>query len=429
LKLQYLRSACVLIEHEETRILCDPWLVDGEYYGSWYHYPPLAINPEDFNNVDYIYISHIHPDHFSPKTLTRMNKSIPILILDYKEKFLRENIKRLGFEVRELFHNQKTPIGNLNITIFASDNCDPELCTKFFGCASMNIDSLSLIDDGKHVVVNNNDCPYPMAGVVSKKIKEQNSVIDLLLVGYGGAGPYPQCFTLTKKQMKKAVDWKKNHFLEQADKYIKLFNPKKFMPFAGRYELAGKFHTLNEDRGLPTLDESREYFDDPRCMIMNPTGWYDIDKNVVMQDYVAENEIDKDNYIHNILVTEKMDYEFDKLPTRKDFLDLIPDSFNRFEETRKKVGYTTKNLIILKILDAYLLIRADGSNRICFVDDIDGLDNFILLEMNPRLLLRILKGPRYAHWNNAEIGSHIHYTRKPDTFDRTLFYCMNFFHS
>ena len=34
MKLQYLNSATVLIKTETTKVLCDPWLKDGAYYGS-----------------------------------------------------------------------------------------------------------------------------------------------------------------------------------------------------------------------------------------------------------------------------------------------------------------------------------------------------------------------------------------------------------
>lgn len=33
------RSATVGIYLNGKKILCDPWLVDGEYLGSWSHYP------------------------------------------------------------------------------------------------------------------------------------------------------------------------------------------------------------------------------------------------------------------------------------------------------------------------------------------------------------------------------------------------------
>ena len=35
MKLTHLVSATVLIEHKDTKILCDPWLEGKEYYGSW----------------------------------------------------------------------------------------------------------------------------------------------------------------------------------------------------------------------------------------------------------------------------------------------------------------------------------------------------------------------------------------------------------
>jgi len=35
----------------------------------------------------------------------------------------------------------------------------------------------------------------------------------------------------------------------------------------------------------------------------------------------------------------------------------------------------------------------------------------------------------YAHWNNAEIGSHIEFERQPEIYERKLYYSMNFFHA
>ena len=80
MKIRYLKSACVSVETNNVKILMDPWLVDGEYYGSWYHYPKLEYDKEFFDNFDYIYVSHIHPDHFSKKTfeIDKCSLCIPI---------------------------------------------------------------------------------------------------------------------------------------------------------------------------------------------------------------------------------------------------------------------------------------------------------------------------------------------------------------
>ena len=54
---------------------------------------------------------------------------------------------------------------------------------------------------------------------------------------------------------------------------------------------------------------------------------------------------------------------------------------------------------------------------------------YVRYKVHFKLLKRLLEGPRYAHWNNAEIGSHINFSRKPEIYERKLYYSMNFFHS
>ena len=43
MKLKLYRSSTVGIIFNNLKILTDPWLVDGEYYGAWSHYPPFNI--------------------------------------------------------------------------------------------------------------------------------------------------------------------------------------------------------------------------------------------------------------------------------------------------------------------------------------------------------------------------------------------------
>ena len=137
MKLTFLQSSSYILEHNGVKILNDPWLVDGEYYGSWSHYPQFKFNPVNYSDIDYIFISHIHPDHVSFKTLEQLDKSIPVLIHQFPTKFLKKNIENLGFKTIEIEHNKRTKLKNdLYINILAADNCDPELCGKFLGCGT-----------------------------------------------------------------------------------------------------------------------------------------------------------------------------------------------------------------------------------------------------------------------------------------------------
>ena len=73
MKIKLYRSSTVGINLNGFRILMDPWLTDGEYYGSWCHYPyyDLDKNINEINSYNAIYISHIHPDHSSENTLKK----------------------------------------------------------------------------------------------------------------------------------------------------------------------------------------------------------------------------------------------------------------------------------------------------------------------------------------------------------------------
>ena len=78
MKVTFYQSSAVMIEMNGIKILNDPWLVDGELYGAWNHYPRIKLQAGDFTDVDYIYLSHIHQDHFSKKTLSELDKKIPV---------------------------------------------------------------------------------------------------------------------------------------------------------------------------------------------------------------------------------------------------------------------------------------------------------------------------------------------------------------
>ena len=73
MKIKLYRSATVGIKLDNFKVLMDPWLVDGEYFGSWSHFPRFDLDKylDEINSYDAIYISHIHPDHCSDKTLKK----------------------------------------------------------------------------------------------------------------------------------------------------------------------------------------------------------------------------------------------------------------------------------------------------------------------------------------------------------------------
>jgi len=434
-----------LVEDNGVKILCDPWFIDGAYFGSWTIYPPWNFKLEDFNDVDYIYISHIHPDHFNIPTLERMNKNIPILILNYIEKFLKDEIEQLGFKVTELEHNNRIRLkNNLHLNIFAADNCNPELCGKFVGCGLMEkkfgatwIDSLCVFDNNREVLVNVNDCPFDLAKYPAATIKKIYREIDMLLIGYSGAGPYPQCFELPENVKKIEADKKRNQFLKFGESYVSMFQPKYFMPFAGRYTLAGRNSKLNDFRGVPELEEAFDYYNTStnidhsksKCIILNSRSSFDITSGKSSEPYRQTDFKAKKEYVRNVLSKRKYDYEKESTANFEELSGLVSKSFKRLDAMREKIGYSSEFMAFVKLTDdRYVRISFNG-NGYKFVSktDIKNYDKYVIFSVDERLLKLLLKGPKYAHWNVAEIGSHIHYHRKPNIFERGLYYCMNYF--
>ena len=109
------------------------------------------------------------------------------------------------------------------------------------------------------------------------------------------------------------------------------------------------------------------------------------------------------------------------------FTELISGAFARYESTRKKIGFDTNTIIYIKALSDWIVIYPHGET--CRITkEIDESKPYIAIELDSRLLVRLLKGPQFAHWNNAEIGSHIMFDRKPNVFERGLHLMLCWFH-
>jgi UDP-MurNAc hydroxylase len=450
MKIKLIRSATVTIKIGNYKILKDPWLTDGEYYGSWSHYPKYNIkkNIDDINLHNSIYVSHIHPDHCSEKTFKLIKKTIPVFIHKFHSPFLKKKIEGWGFNVFELENGKEFELSkNIFISIYAADNCNPELCYKFTGCAdlsvkksgSQNIDSIAVIRSKKKVIVNLNDSPYELAARVCKIIKSKYKNIDVAMLGYGGAGPYPQCFNNLKYSEKKKESYKKKiSFLENAFNFLKILKPKYYLPFAGTYLLSGKLSNLNKLRGVATYDEAYDFLDKKillnnlkiLSMKINPGTEFDLTTNKASQTYKKLSEKKIKLYINNQLKYKKLEYEDDPSPSLLNIFELCEKAFERFKRNQSKYDIKLETDIFIKFKNKFIKIpHNDDKIKLCEKKDMYKKKKFVLYVLSEKLLLRILKGPRFAHWNNAEIGSHIKFLRKPNVYERNLYQAMCYFHA
>ena len=444
MKITHLASACNIIQHGNIKILSDPWLVEKAFYGSWTHYPPLDIDFSMLEDIDYIYISHIHPDHMCRETLDKINPDIPVLIHNYDAKFVKDNLEHWGRKVIELEHGEKFHCGEgLNIYIYAADNCDPSLCFKFLGCGKMeskfgstSIDTMAVFENEKNSILNVNDCPYELSRTVLNRILKKHFDITMLLVGYTGAGSYPQCWKNYSDEDKINIygKRKKDKFLKMGVDYINHVTPKYYMPFAGTYVFQGPLVKLEKFKCAPELEEALEYYkskvDLSTGILLNINEYFDLEKCRQSRKYIPIDKEQKEKYMNNVLVHRKYDFDFDDEVILQNLLKLVPRAYERFDNKRAELNFSSDINIYLDLVDNKLLKISCCGDGYEVLDKKDFYDeNYVSYTVEVKLLHRILKGPKYAHWNNAEIGSHITFSRDPDIYNRALHFCMNYFHS
>ncbi|WP_226042193.1 MBL fold metallo-hydrolase [Natrinema sp. DC36] len=453
MRVRHIKSSTVVVESGDVSVLCDPWILDGAFYGAWAHYPPVEFEPDDFDEIDYIYVSHIHPDHCHRETLERLDSEIPVLIHDYNWDFLRHNVEAAGFEVRELPHGERIHLGgDLHVNVLASDDCDPAVCGNHFACpwmaedassqgvdGSTQIDSMAVFDDGEHTVLNLNDCRWPMSQRAAGRVKRQYGGIDLAMLQYTFAGGYPQGrIDYSHETLIEEREARRLQSLDNAVGFLELLEPDYYMPFAGSYTLAGDLAELNEYVARSTRAQARDYFeseeqidDGSECVLLNSGEWFDVGAGEQSASYTSIDPDERRAYIETELVDREFTYESDPIPTLEAFREYVPAAYENFDAKRRGIGFESETEVVLSLVDDhYLRFTADGGGH----QIVDGLPartdrRRVRMEMDPRLTLRILKGPRYAHFNNAYIGSHLGFSIEPDVYERSLFYSMSFLHA
>ena len=123
-------------------LVTDPWIVGPAYFGSWglSHEVPDEIL-DDIKRSQYVWISHGHPDHLSPRSLDLLQDK-QILLADHVGGRIRDGLKDRGFDVIVLNDRECYPI---------SDRI------RILSIADYNQDSILLVDMGGRLIVNLND--------------------------------------------------------------------------------------------------------------------------------------------------------------------------------------------------------------------------------------------------------------------------------
>ena len=425
MKVKYLYSACIEIDCDGFRILTDPWFSQGAYDGSWFHYH--KIDPfEHIDKPDIIYISHIHPDHYDPiflKKIIEKYGDIPIIIPDLDQNYLLFKGKSDGLNLIPTRH-----LENPKVEIHIEEN----------NTGSMSdIDSALLVHDKKNnkTLLNLNDCIFNQNHVdtINNIISIKNYSIDLLALGYTGAGPYPQTYFDPINQLEllnKEANKKRLSFFDRYKKYTETFVAEYNLPFAGEYLLGGKLSELNHYRGVSDAIEVKDI--DEKAIILEVGGVVNlIDKKIDGERFTPYNEEYINERISEISIN-KMDYESEiNIQMEKiNFLRLLKNAAFK-ANLKSEIGFNYNFIFSIQDSDGIVKKRFGLETESSKISIFNPDEEIILKEYSEIIIdYRYLYGllTTIYHWNNAEVGSQFRTIRMPfNNYNASVQDYLNFF--
>ena len=417
MKFQFIANACGISTSAAGKTtLSDPWLVDGVFEGSWCHCYPLENSLEDIQNVDAIYLSHIHPDHYDPRNFN-FRKDIPIFVLDHGKNFMHKNLLAQGYtNLMPIRDGEKIQFEDYQLTMFA------EFTTHMFVESEFGtlIDSAIVLENNGLVAFNPNDNKPDVESC--KNIRERFGHIDLVLLNSNAAGAYPACFSnLSHSEKILERDLIEKRYLDHSLKCLEAMQPSYMVPFAGFYCLGGKLHEKNQYLASPGLDETADYLNaridfNTLVLPMRENDIFDLSTGKANREFKPYPESEFHNYIKTTLSQIKYDYEGDQYPNLEMLKDDMAEASQKMYTRWKNFNYSP---------DMQVQINLDGDIiDICIPEE--NSKGVINCSLDARLLRRILD--RDAHWANAEIGAHIEFDRTPNHFSPDLHTMLSFFH-
>lgn len=174
-RLLYLGQSGFVLEHRGIRLAMDPWFSPA-FFQAWFPYPDnrFLLDRVAGRPLDFLYVSHLHEDHFDEETLKQIPRDVTVLCPDYRSGQLQRELRRLGFEKLLLLgHKERREIA-------------PGTAASLFLDTSHKEDSGLLLELDGFRFLNLNDCAPPLGDIPTG--------VDLLAAQYSGAMWYPNCY-------------------------------------------------------------------------------------------------------------------------------------------------------------------------------------------------------------------------------------------
>jgi UDP-MurNAc hydroxylase len=282
MKFTILSHAGLLIEHAGVRLVCDPWLLGSCYWRSWWNFPEPAPALVADLRADFIYLTHLHWDHFHGPSLRRLfDTRTPVLVPKVTTRRMVEDLNYLGFkDVRELPHGRLAHLGD-----------DFTLRSYQFG---LGVDSAAVISAGGVSLFNCNDAKF--FGQPLRQIMRDYPRIDFIFRSHSSAGPVPYCVDNHERLLPNFAR------TDAADQFVRcaLYVGARYaIPFASNHCFLHR-ETRNFNATATTPEDVRQHFQQvagragssSECVVMPPGSEWSVREGFRLRpfDFAAREE-------------------------------------------------------------------------------------------------------------------------------------------
>jgi UDP-MurNAc hydroxylase len=148
MKIGFISHASFTVESNGITLLCDPWLFGKAFNEGWALLSPAAAVP--WERIEYIWISHQHPDHLhfpTLRSLTPQQRKRPIMLFQkHASQRIPKVLRGLGYSsVQELRLNRWTPLrGGIEVMCGSVGSVDSWIAIRAEGVNILNLNDCTI---------------------------------------------------------------------------------------------------------------------------------------------------------------------------------------------------------------------------------------------------------------------------------------------
>ncbi|NBU17610.1 MAG: MBL fold metallo-hydrolase, partial [Actinobacteria bacterium] len=216
--------AGILVRTRGITIVCDPWF-EPAFFASWFVFPRNDTLPDDVMhdvcNPDFLYVSHLHGDHFdTPFLRDRMNKDTTVILPGFPTREMERTFSRLGFRkfVRTADGAETEIADGVRVAVHVETSITD----------GPGGDSALVVSDGTSRLVNQNDCRTNDLSAL-----RAHGPVDLHWLQFSGAIWYPMVYEMDETEKKQLCVDKVESQFSRAMRYVESIDATTVVPSAG----------------------------------------------------------------------------------------------------------------------------------------------------------------------------------------------------